>query len=95
MVNIATFVESVPGNYYQHIIRSTKCSMFVKSASCYTAYSQTNHYMRMPKSRSQKIDQTSKHARVDYMTKDKLLKHSRQMADKIDMMQVKIHLKSL
>ena len=87
----AAFVESVPGNFHQQIIRSTKCSILVQSTACCTACSQTNHYMRTLKSRSREINQTSsKHARFDYMTKDKLLEHSRQMADKIHMMQVKI-----
>ena len=46
--------------------------------------------MRTLKSRSNNIDHSSKHTRYDYMSKDKLLEHSREMADKIHVMQTKI-----
>ena len=49
----AAFVESVPKNCHQQIIRFTKRRIFVRSAACCTTCSQTNHYMRTLKSKSQ------------------------------------------
>ena len=46
--------------------------------------------MRTLKSRSNNIGHSSKHSRYEYMSKDKLLEHSREMADNIHVMQIKI-----
>ena len=87
----AAFVESVPAHCCKkRLIRSTKCDILIQGVACCKACLQTNHYMRTLKSRSNIIGYSSKHTRYDYMSKDKLLKHSREMADKIHVMQIKI-----
>ena len=86
----AAFVESMPAHGCKKCLRSTKCVILLQGVACCKACLQTNHYMRTLKSRSNNIGHSSKHTLYDYMSKDKLLEHSREMADKIHVMQTKI-----
>lgn len=88
----SAFVEPTSSTFQQKLIRSSNCSIFIRtSASRCEACSQTDHYMRTLKSRNQEINNTpSKVNRFDYMTKDKLVEHSRQTSEKLHRLQVRL-----
>lgn len=85
----AAFVESVPGDLSKKLVRSTKCDILINGTCC-SGCLNTSHYLRTLKSRSTKRSHNSKYTRFDYMFKDELLEHSREMAGKLHIMQNKI-----
>ena len=89
------FVETVPRNSCvddEKCVRSTKCSLLIQDGTCCKECLKTEHYLRTLKSRSHKSNQQnhSKHTRFDYMSKEKLIENSREMAAKVHQMQVKL-----
>jgi hypothetical protein len=87
------FLEWDPINVEQKVIRSSKCCIFlIPEANCCKACCETNHYMRTLKSRTsqQSSAPVSKHKRYDYMSKDELVEHSRDTANKLHAMQVRM-----
>ena len=90
----SAFVEVNPINVQEQVIRSTKCAILhlEKENICCKACNDTNHYLRTLKSRrsQQSSSTTSKYKRYDYMSKNQLIEHSRESANKLHGMQVKM-----
>ena len=92
----AAFVEPIPSNFDQKLVRSSNCSLFLPIGStclrCESCF-RTDHYMRTLKSRNQNVsnnDTVSKFTRYDYMTKDQLVEHSRRTAETMHGLQVSL-----
>lgn len=84
------FVETTPTCGNKKYIRSAKCSLLSKDTCCKECM-RVDHYMRTLKSRSQNsVKHQSKHTRFDYMSKERLVENSKEMARKIHQMQVKL-----